>query len=413
MAKENSTLVEEFHTLVPGTSEDPYSTFEKLREHSPVFYSDLIDGWVVSRWSDVTRVLEDTEYFTPMEAGAGSSGIYGRTILHMSGEEHRKKSGILARRLRSPKRLAGDIGEMIRGIVQECGNSLPRSPEVADVKGLFTSIIPLDVIGELMAMREATAFPDWYHQIVAASVSNVTGDPSIHQRGVEAREDLFTWLEPEIVQKKGCPTEDLFSDLCTTAYEEEMLSNDEIKSFCAFILSAGIETTDRALVNLYRELIQWPEQWMKLQDNHELVPSAVAEILRYRQPVQGAVRKTRQEISLNDVRIPEGVKVMCLLGAANHDPTVFENPKQFVVDRFDGNHRAQFTRTGDNRAFGGGSHYCTGSLIAKIEMEESLRYILENFKHIEFDGQAPKETGFYLRSSDSLKLKLSPKGNNV
>ena len=101
-----------------------------------------------------------------------------------------------------------------------------------------------------MTMREATAFPDWYHQIVAASVSNVTGDPAIHQRGVEAREDLFAWLEPEITQKKECPTEDLFSDLCTIEYEQERLSNSEIKSFCAFLLSAGIETTDRALVNL-------------------------------------------------------------------------------------------------------------------------------------------------------------------
>ena len=243
-----SELVEEFHSLIPGSSDDPYPTFKKIREN-PVFYSDLIDGWVVSRWSDVSRVLQDTEYFTPMEAGSGSSGIYGRTILHMSGEEHRKKSASLARRLRSPKRLGGDIGDMIRHIVKVSGNALPRNPDPADVKGLFTSIIPLEVIGELMTMREATAFPDWYHQIVAASVSNVTGDPEVHQRGVEAREDLFAWLEPEITQKRECPTEDLFSDLCTIEYEQERLSNSEIKSFCAFLLSAGIETTDRALVN--------------------------------------------------------------------------------------------------------------------------------------------------------------------
>ena len=407
-----SALVEEFHSLIPGTSEDPYATFKKLRDN-PVFYSDLIDGWVVSRWSDVSTVLKDTEYFTPMEAGSGSSGIYGRTILHMSGDEHRKKSAILGRRLRSPKKLGGDIGEMIRDIVEVSGKSLPRNPEPADVKGLFTSIIPLEVIGELMAMSEATAFPDWYHQIVAASVSNVTGDPVIHQRGVEAREDLFEWLEPEITEKKGCPTEDLFSDLCTIEYEQERLSNNEIKSFCAFLLSAGIETTDRALVNMYRELILWPEQWEKLQENHELIPSAVAEILRFRPPVQGAVRKTRQKATLGDVQIPEGAKIMCLLGAANHDQNVFEDPDQFIVDRFAENQRAQFTPAGDNRAFGGGSHYCTGSLIAKLEMEESLHYILEHFAHIEFEGPVPNETGFYLRSSESLYLKLHPKEENV
>jgi len=344
-----------------------------------------------------------------MEAGSGSSAIYGRTILHMSGDEHRKKSAILARRLRSPKRLTGDVGEMIREIVQTSGETLPRNPETADVKELFTSIIPLNVIGELMAMREATAFPDWYHRIVAASVSNVTGDPVIHEQGVEAREDLFQWLEPEIVDKRSCPTEDVFSDLCTVEYEQERLSDGEIKSFCAFLLSAGIETTDRALVNLFRELISWPDQWDALKENMELIPSAIAEILRYRPPVQGAIRKTRHEVSLHNEQIPEGAKIMCLLGSANHDETAFENPNSFTVTRFASNQRAQFTPVGQNRAFGGGSHYCTGSLIAKLEMEEALRYALQNFSDMEFAEGCPTETGFYLRSSETLQLILNPK----
>ncbi len=55
-----SELVDEFHSLIPGTSDDPYATLKKIRDN-PVFYSDLIDGWVVSRWSDVSRDLQDTE----------------------------------------------------------------------------------------------------------------------------------------------------------------------------------------------------------------------------------------------------------------------------------------------------------------------------------------------------------------
>ena len=287
-------LVDEFHKLIQGDAEDPYPTFSNLRKYLPAFYSDRIDGWVVSRWSDVTTVLEDKDLFPPMEAGSGSSGIYGRTILHMTGEEHRKKSAILAKRLRNPKRLSGDINTMIKSIVASCGNDLVESPNATDIKKVFTSIIPLDVIGELMAMNEATAYADWYHNIVAASVSNVTGDPQIHQRGGEARSELFEWLTPEITKKRECPTEDLFSDLCTLEFESEKLTGDEIKSFCAFLLSAGIETTDRALVNLFRELTLCPSEWRKLQNNQELIPSAIAEILRFRAPVQGAVRKTSQ-----------------------------------------------------------------------------------------------------------------------
>ncbi len=87
----SADLIDDFHALLPGEKSDPYSTFERLRKQLPVFYSELMDGWVISRWKDVSNVLEDNEQFEPMEAGSGSSGIYGRTILHMTGEEHIKK----------------------------------------------------------------------------------------------------------------------------------------------------------------------------------------------------------------------------------------------------------------------------------------------------------------------------------
>jgi len=187
-----------------------------------------------------------------------------------------------------------------------------------------------------------------------------------------------------------------------------MLTEQEIKSFCAFLLSAGIETTDRALVNLFRELIRHPSEWKKLQNDKDLVPSAIAEILRFRAPVQGAVRKTINNAGFYGEDIPEGAKIMCLLGSANHDPDVFKNPNEFRVDRYASNQRAQFTPVCTNRAFGGGSHFCTGSLVAKLEMEEALKYALNNFSSMEFADEIPKMKGFYLRSPESLKVKLTP-----
>ena len=391
---------------MPGNGGDPYPTFSRLREEAPVEFSAAIDGWVVTRWADVTRVFEDAEHFTPMEAGSGSSAIYGRTILHMTGEEHRRKMAILARRLRSPKRLSGDIGELVADLVHEHGDTLIDGPAVSNVKVGFTSPIPLDVIGALMAMKGAAAFPDWYHRIVAASISNVTGDPAIHERGVAARDDLFGWLDPEIEAKRAEPTDDLLSDLCTVSYEGEALTNDEVKSFCAFLLSAGIETTDRALVNLCRELIARPDQWQLLKEDHELVPAAVAEILRLRPPVQASIRQAAVDTELGGRTIERGQKVMVLLGSANHDESVFDRPNEFDVGRFADNSSAQYTPAGQNRGFGGGAHNCTGSLLAKLEMEEALRYLLERFDRMEFAGSPPAEEGFVLRSAPSLDLIL-------
>jgi cytochrome P450 len=402
------TPLEELETLLPGDSGlDHYSTFARLRAEAPVVFCPPIEGWVVSRWDDVTRVFEDAEHFVPMGAGSGSSGIYGRTILHMTGAEHRRKAAILGRRMRSPKRLTGDIGDLVAQLVTDHGDRLPAGPATADVKAGFTSLVPLDVIGELMAMRGAAAFPDWYHRIVAASISNVTGDAAIHDRGVAARDDLFSWLDPEIDAKRSAPSEDLLSDLCTIEYEGDALTNDEIKSFCAFLLSAGIETTDRALVNLCRELIAHPDQWDRLKHDRSLVGSAVAEILRLRPPVQASIRQAAVDVELADVTIPAGDKVMVLLGSANHDDTVLDTPEVFDVGRFVNNANAQFTPAGINRGFGGGAHTCTGSLLAKLEMEVALEYLLDRFDHMAFARDPPPDIGFVLRSAATLELVLT------
>lgn len=393
--------------LLPGDSDlDHDMVFARLRREDPVVWCEPIEGWVVTRWEDVTRVFEDADHFTPMAAGSGSSGIYGRTILHMTGTEHRRKAAILGRRMRNTRRLDGDIRALVTDLVEEFGAALPPAPEVADLKADFTSLVPLAVIGELMTMREATAFPDWYHRIVAASVSNVTGDPDIHARGIAARDDLFEWLTPEIAAKRDHPGDDLLSDLCTIEFEGEALTDQEIRSFCAFLLSAGIETTDRALVNLCCELIAHPDQWERLRSDRSLVPSAVAEILRHRPPVQASIRQAAVDVELGGVTIPGGHKVMVLLSAANHDESVFAQPDVFDVARFADDAGAQFTPAGANRGFGGGAHTCTGSLLAKVEMELALTYLLDRFSHMTHVGEPPPMQGFVLRSPAELRLHL-------
>lgn len=51
--------------------------------------------------------------WSEVRAGAGSSAIYGRTILHMTGDEHRRKAAIVARRIRN-RREPVDQGFMLR-----------------------------------------------------------------------------------------------------------------------------------------------------------------------------------------------------------------------------------------------------------------------------------------------------------
>ncbi len=402
-------LAEEFDAYVADpTASEPYELFARMRDEAPAMWSDALQAWVMTRWDDVSRMFEDADSFGPLMNQPGTSSIFGRALLQMTGDEHRRKEAIIAKRIRSPKRLSGDLDELVTGLAKEYGDVLPTAPAVADLRTGFTEPVPLGVIAELMDMTEAGNFRHWYNDIVSAGISNVNKDPVIHARGEAARDELFAFVTPTIEDRRRCPGDELLSDLCSMEYEGERLSDDEVRSFTAFLLSAGIETTDRGSANLFKHLIVHPEQWRRLQEDRSLVASAVTEIMRYRPPVQGTIRLALRDVEVDATTIPEGSKVFSFIASANHDPTKFDDPETFDVGRFVGNERPNFTPIGPVRAFGAGEHTCTGSLLAKLEMERSLEYLLDRFDHLTFAGEVPPDTGLMLRSPSSLDVLLHP-----
>jgi cytochrome P450 len=404
-----ATTLAELEALASGVATgEPYPVLARLRTEAPVVWSDALQAWLVTRWAEVTRCFKEAATFGPLAAGAGSSAIYGRTLLHTTGDEHRRKAAIVARRIRNRRELRGSLGERVRALVAALAADLPTAPAVADVRAGLTTPLPLTVIAELMAMHEAVRFPQWYHDLAGASVSNVGRDPEVHARGVRAKEEIDAWLDPAIVAKRASPTDDLLSDLCTVEYEGARLADAEIRSNSAFFLAAGIETTDRALVNLLGALAVRPEAWDRLRAEPALVPSAVTEILRWKAPVQGSVRQALVDTELGGVPVVAGDKLILLLGAANRDPDVFADPDTFDVARFAGDTDPQFTPAGALRAFGGGEHTCTGSLLAKLEIEAVVEHLLERFTRLEPGGDPQPDEGFMLRSAPSLDLVLHP-----
>jgi cytochrome P450 len=409
MTATGTTALADLEAFATGvTAPDPYPIFARLRADTPVVWSEALQAWLVTRWADVTRCFKDAGSFGPLASGTGSSAIYGRTILHMTGDEHRRKAAIVAKRIRNRRELRGTLRERIGALVAEFGADLPAAPDAADIRAGLTTPLPLTVIAELMTMHEAVDFPQWYHDLASASISNVARDPAVHARGVRARDDIDAWLRPAIERKRAAPTDDLLSDLCTVEYEGQRLSDAEITSNTAFFLAAGIETTDRALVNLLGGLIRHPEQWDRLKADRALVPSAVAEVLRWKAPVQGAVRQAIVGVELGGQAVAAGDKLILLLGAANRDPSVFPDPDTFDVARFAEDADPQFTPVGPMRAFGGGEHTCSGSLLAKLEMELALEHLLDRVGRMSFAGDPPVDAGFMLRSAPDLRLVLHP-----
>jgi cytochrome P450 len=397
-----------FEALLGGEPGDPYAVYRAARSEAPVFHSDATGGWVVARRQAVFDVLTDEDHFGPLAAGAGSSASHGRTILHMSGEEHRKKLAPISHRIRRPATLKGELGVEIETITRDLIDAMPDG-EPFDLKRGFTTPQPLTVTARLMALPDAPMFRDWYDDIVAAGASNLRGDPDVAARGVEARKNLSAWLEPIIAERRANPGDDLLSDLCNLEWQGSVMSTDEVVSFCSFILAAGVETTARALSSLLKRLVSVPQEWERLDADRDLIPAACAEILRWAPPVHGISRGVRADTRIEDVEMKAGERVLVLLGSANRDEALFDDPESFVLDRFVDNPRKEFTPKSSILPFGGGTHHCTGSLLALEEMVVGMNGLLDRVESIEWANGVPDDVGYVLRSPVNLPVRLRMK----
>ena len=383
----------------------PYDLYAEMRASAPLLRSDATGGWVAARHADVKRVLEDEEHFGPLGYGPGSSAIHGRIILHMEGHEHRKKSALIGQRIRNPRVLADEFRPLAHELSAKYLDALAFDTPL-DLKAGFTTPLPLQITADMMAIPEAPQFRQWYDTIVAAGASNLSGDPEVLRRGQEARAQLFDFLTPVIEDRRANPGNDMLSDLCSFEYAGEPVPTDEILGFCSFILAAGVETTDRALSSLLRLLLMNRELWETLRNDRDLIVPASGEILRFAPPVHGVSRAVKADTDLEHGSVKAGDRILVLLGSANRDEDVFDDPETFKIDRFVDNAAKQFTPKSDILPFGGGRHHCTGSLLAQMEMEVGMNHLFDRVRWAEWTDGVPDEIGYVLRAPEHLRVRL-------
>ena len=161
------------------------------------------------------------------------------------------------------------------------------------------------------------------------------------------------------------------------------------------LLVAGNETTTNLIGNGLLALLQYPDQFAKLRDDPSTIPTAVEELLRFDSPVQTDLRYALADREVNGFPVRRGQNVVLLLGAANRDPEVFENPDRLEVGRREGNHLS----------FGRGIHHCLGAPLARLEGRIVLEVLLERFSSLRLLTDRPQfRDSIVLRGLRSLPI---------
>jgi cytochrome P450 PksS len=98
-----------------------------------------------------------------------------------------------------------------------------------------------------------------------------------------------------------------------------------------------------------------------------LIKIAVEELLRYPAPVfMSTERYDREDVTIHGVTTPRGEMTLGVLGSANRDETVCENPDRLQITREPNKHLW----------FGQGIRFCLSAPLARMEAQIAVNTLL-------------------------------------
>lgn len=231
----------------------------------------------------------------------------------------------------------------------------------------MAAAVPVEVICHLLGVPEIDQdkVRTWAETLFRFSVDREAA--AAGQKALHAYMDTLV-RERQAQLAAGETATKLFDVLITTHDSDDgRLSEDELRSLALTLLIGGFETTAGVLTNAVGTLLAERSHWASLVADPELMPTAVEELLRYHPLSMTFPRVATEDVDLGDFVVRTGEVAIAPFAATNRDPALYDDP-----DRLD------LTRPPvANLAFGHGPHHCIGAHLARVELAEVLRALID------------------------------------
>jgi cytochrome P450 len=387
---------------------DPYPALAELRESAPVLYDERLDRWLVTRHEDVRASLRDRR----LGRNFRHVGVEGEfkaerldphwqafwdverwSLLFIEPPEHTRIRKLVAaaftpravESMREPSEL------LARELLDPC---LERGR--FDLLYDFAQPYSITLICRLLGVPtdRHRDLLDWSHRHVKMYEFDTTEEQA--ESATRAAAEFREYVIELIAERRREPRDDMVSGLVEARVEGTRLSDDEIVSTVVVLLNAGHEATVNTLGNGVTALLRSPDQWARLVAGEVTAQAAVEELIRFDPPLQLFERWVlEQGVEIAGTPIPRGEMISMLFGSANHDPRVFDDPDRLDVGR---------ANAGEHIGFGGGIHVCIGAPLARIELEASLRTIVERAPRLELAAQPERVPAFVIRGYQAVEV---------
>ena len=389
-------LARSFNLHDPDFVRNPYPVLEELRHHGKPLWHEEMKLWLAATHADASAVLRSKTLgraFSPQEPSElweTFNWLHADSIMENEGTKHTRLRTLVSKAFNRGQ--IEKLAPRIEAIVEELLNVCAEKKEF-DLLADFAEPLPVRVIAELLGVSPSDTeyLRPWSQAIVKMYEFDVTEE---EERAAEKAGREFAEMIAKMVEdRKKNLTNDLVSQLVHVEEAGVKLTLRELIATCVLLLNAGHEASVNAFGNGFVAAIE-DSRARDLLSTHArtITPTAVEEFFRFDAPLQLFERTAIENTDFNGVVIEKGMKIGALLGSANRDELVFENPNEMNLERKPNNHIS----------FGGGIHFCLGAPLARLELGISLPALFERFSNIEILTEPRRRENFVLRGFSAI-----------
>jgi cytochrome P450 len=386
---------------------NPYPVLDRLRVEEPVYWSDGIGGWLLTRYDDILVSFKQTSHFSN-ENRLGKAVEYlppEKRVNFKPFEDHYATKGLLHSdppdhtRLRAlvTREFTVTIVEKMRPRIQEVVDGLLDAAQQQghmDVIPDLAAALPVAVIAEIIGVPPADRYliRKWTDDILRFQGVNKPSEQDL-SRAQDALIEIRAYIKSMIEERRRQPRGDLMGKFVAAESEGQRLSQAELINTCVTLFTAGHETTLSLISNTIYTLLAHADQYRLLRDNPGLLESAIEESLRYESPVSRQTRLMKDDTELAGKKLKKGEIVFQMLNSANRDPAYFTDPNKFDIQRQKNKHIA----------FGSGIHFCVGAALSRTEAFIAVGSAMKRFPNLHLvdanpDWDVSKRNSRVLRS---------------
>ena len=379
----------------------PY--FERLRREDPVHYcreSEFGPYWSITKYKDIMAVDTNHKVFSSLSTLGGISIRDQRAdfplpmFIAMDPPRHDEQ-----RKVVSPIVAPGNLAILehtIRERAQTIIDGLPRG-EAFD----WVDRVSIELTTQMLATLFDFPFQDRRKLTRWSDVTTTIAGPgglveTEEQRQTELRECAAYFMNLWNERVNAPPRGDLVSMLAHGESTRNMTPQEFLGNLLLLIVG-GNDTTRNSLTGGLYAFSKFPEQYQKLRANHDLLDSAIPEIIRWQTPLAHMRRTALADAEVGGKQIKAGDKVIMWYVSGNRDEEVIENPNALIVDR---------ARPRQHLSFGFGIHRCVGNRLAEMQLKIVWEEILKRDLDIEVLDEPDRVLSTFIKGYTKLPVRI-------